>query len=100
MNSGFSLVEAPDSAASRPADEWLPVPPNGRRCPRTHRTHGDLYRFLRHGQGRKHIRTVHLIEPGATRGRLYFSYSDYLAMMAKLAQEQAVRREAEEVAGV
>lgn len=70
------------------------MPPNGRRCPRTHRTHGDLYRWLRHGQGRKFVRTVHLIEPGAKRGRLYFNFGDYCSMMARIAAEQAEKCEA------
>jgi hypothetical protein len=71
---------------------YVTVVPNGKKCPISGLSHGHLYSLLTRGEASKHVRTVRLREPGATRGKLLFHAGDFLAWFDRLAAQQAKAR--------
>jgi hypothetical protein len=88
------VVIAQDASIEAYPHCYIPVAPNGRKCPVTGLGHGRLYALLRDGAAAKHVRIVNLREPGASRGKLLFHQGDMLRWLDSLAAQQAQERAA------
>lgn len=67
-------------------NSWSSVVPNRKVCPITTMGHAYLYHQLLRGEASKHVRTAHLREPGASRGKLFFHVGDMLRWLDKIVE--------------
>lgn len=74
---------------------YTAVVPNGGICPISGLKHAQLYQQLLRGEAARHVRTVILRTPGATRGKLLFHVGDMLRWLDGLAAQQASARRTE-----